>query len=751
MSPNRPGDRVTVAPNDTDVRSILVGDLRMSFNDADGARVERVGPRPSADALLRPRFRPRRTVEVPPGRAAEVERALSGLRSGDPVEFHAPCGFGKSTLLQCIAARAEAELGVPAIYLQAPIGEDAGDILQRLMWKLYAPERPAKLTAEECAKMLRRARAKVVLDDVSFGPPDAARLIRLLSGCGVVLGSTRPVIGRHGTSWMLPGLSDEVTIGMVGNVLGRTLTGDERAALIRLAEAVEGRPLHLRQAAALVDAGEHSFAYLAGKAERDPAELDRLSVGALAAPERRLLAMLAFTAGALLPRELLRTIRDLARVDEALAELRRKGLADHHDDRFGLPVCQADSYRPLLYQHFDLAGAAQDVAQYLLGRDPTSTGALSATDGALALIEYAAGRGQWQAVAKLARVVRTVLTLAGLWYTAARVLDLGLKAAQALGERAAEALFAHDRGTLALCQGERAIAQEHLAHALDLRQHLGDLHGADLTRHNMTLHRAPWWRRTTVRRATVAGLAAAVLVAALGLTGIVWPEDDPPQEPQSPEPTDTPNTPTDSPTSSGPPTSTTSPPLPLSPEVTGALDFGWVNISPGVPAATQHFTVTNPNADPIILVEPALTGDQSFSLVGGTCAEATLAPGGTCTLEVTYTPAQLGHHGATLSISDRDGRTTSPELTGTGYVELRVEIVQPSGPGTVKISNPPTDCSSTCTVQITQPSTSLTAIPEEGFYVVWDAARCPETFAKTCELRLTADTVVSARFLDDED
>jgi hypothetical protein len=229
------------------VRSILVGDLQMSFNDADGARVERAGPRPSAEARLRPRFRPRRTVEVPPGRAAEIERALGGLRSGDPVEFHAPCGFGKSTLLQCIAARAEAELGVPAIYLQTSTKEDVEDVLQRLVWKLYTPERPAKLTAEGCAELLRRARAVVVLDDVSFSPPDVARLIRLLSGCGVVLGSTRPVIGRHGTSWMLPGLSDEVAIDMVGNVLGRTLTGDERAALIRLAEAIEGRPLHLRQ------------------------------------------------------------------------------------------------------------------------------------------------------------------------------------------------------------------------------------------------------------------------------------------------------------------------------------------------------------------------------------------------------------------------------------------------------------------------------------------------------------------------
>jgi hypothetical protein len=741
------------------MRSILVGDLQISLDDADGARVERAVPRPSADALLRPRFRPPRAVELPAGRAAEMERALSGLRSGDPVEFHAPCGFGKSTLLRCIAARAEAELGVPAAYLQVSIGEDAGDILQRLVWKLFTPEQPAKLTAEECAHLLRRARTVVVLDDVSFGPQDAARLIRLLSGCGVVLGGTRPVIGRHGTSWRLPGLSDAVAIDMVGDVLGRTPTGDERAAVIRLAEAVEGRPLHLRQAAALVGAGEHSLADLAGKAERDPAELDRLSIGALAAPERRLLAMLAFTAGALLPRQLLRTIRDLARVDEALGELRRKGLADHDDDRFGLPVCQADSYRQLLYQHFDLAGAAQDVAEYLHGRDPASSGALSATDGALALIEYAAGRGEWQTVAKLARVVRTVLTLAGLWYTAARTLDLGLKAAQALGERAAEALFAHDRGTLALCQGERAIAQEHLTHALKLRQHLGDLHGADLTRHNMTLNRAPWWRRTTARRATAAGIAVAVLVAALGLTGTVWPEDDPPQEPQSPgadtsmaAPGDTPDTPTDSPTSSEPPTSTTPPPLPLPPEVTGAPDFGWVNISPGNPAVTQEYTVTNPNADPITLAEPALTGDQSFSLVGGTCAGVvTLPPGGTCVLEVTYAPAQLGHHDAILAISDHDERAASAELTGTGYVELRVDILEGQGDGTVRISDPPTDCSSTCTVQTTQPSTSLTAIPDEGYYVMWDATRCPETFAETCELRLTADTVVSARFPADED
>ncbi len=213
------------------------------------------------------------------------------------------------------------------------------------------------------------------LDDIPFGPQHVAGLVRMLSGCGVVLGCTRPVIGRRGSSVALSGLSDDAAAEMARRALRRPLAGDERSALIRLNRAVEGQPLRLRRAAAMVAAGEHTvaeLAELADLAERDPAELDRLSVGALAGRERRLLAVLTFTAGALLPRVLLDTVGNIERADEALGNLRRRGLADQNDDRFGLPVCQAESYRRLLYQYFNLAATARDLIDYLTARDPTA-------------------------------------------------------------------------------------------------------------------------------------------------------------------------------------------------------------------------------------------------------------------------------------------------------------------------------------------------------------------------------------------
>jgi hypothetical protein len=64
-------------------------------------------------------------------------------------------------------------------------------------------------------------------------------------------------------------------------------------------------------------------------------------------------------------------------------------------------------------------------------------------------------------------------------------LHQGMQAAQQLGDQVSQAYFAHQQGTLALCQDQLPAALQHLQHALELRRRLGDRRGAERTQHNL--------------------------------------------------------------------------------------------------------------------------------------------------------------------------------------------------------------------------------------------------------------------------
>jgi hypothetical protein len=82
-------------------------------------------------------------------------------------------------------------------------------------------------------------------------------------------------------------------------------------------------------------------------------------------------------------------------------------------------------------------------------------------------------------------VVEPILTLAGRWQVYSQALHQGMQAAQQLGDQVSQAYFAHQQGTLALCQDQLPAAQQHLQHALELRRRLGDRRGAERTQHNL--------------------------------------------------------------------------------------------------------------------------------------------------------------------------------------------------------------------------------------------------------------------------
>lgn len=773
------------------MNNILYGNLRIEIFDDHGARVSRLSTRAA---------NPRRWPSGPAqqdraatllGRTAQLSDTYAAIRDQRPIEFTATCGYGKTTLLRYLADNA-ADQGVADVSVYLRTGpEEPADTIQRLFTELYIAEPPVKPTAEQCAELVGQTHALIVLDDVMLSPGGVEYLVRMLAGCGQVLGSGRPVLGRHGTSQVLPGLPDTAALQLVSRELGRPVADGELTSVRELVTAVDGQPLHLRQAAALVRETGRSFTDLARIAGRDPDELDRLSVNGLAGQERRALAVLALAGGEILPAALVGAMGDVATIAVSLEQLRRRGLAEERADRFSLPVCKVAGYRAMVLKDLQLATAVREIIDWLANRDPTSADSLSAVGGALAIIEWAGEAGDWPTVVSLARVAEPVLTLAGRWEASRHVLDRGLEAAKAIGDQAAQALFAHEQGTLALCRDELDVALRLLEKALSLREQLGDQAGAAATRHNLALLRPapaappppryPPRRGRSVRRA-LAGVAvlACLLVAWVGVRAVAFnrPAAAPtPGVTHRASPSPTPQThPASSavssgassagPTlvSSGSPTTpsngtTTTTPAQVQPAVTGT-DFDSVDITSGTAPESGPVTITNPGTGPLSITSTAVTPGP-FSKTSDGCSGTTVQPDQSCTVTVQFAPTGLGVSSATLTIDYGADQAASATLQGTGFVTLDVIVqAQEGATGSVQDSATGYSCANNCQEIINAPdetpatftaipcgSTSTTASPcNSSAFATWEGACASSGTSSTCQLPVTSDAQVIAYF-----
>jgi len=96
------------------------------------------------------------------------------------------------------------------------------------------------------------------------------------------------------------------------------------------------------------------------------------------------------------------------------------------------------------------------------------------------------------------------------------------------------------------------------------------------------------------------------------------------------------------------------------------LDFGSVTI--GTTSSARSFTVTNDGSLPTTIGTVLVSGGEAseFPLAGGTCAGATLAAGGTCTVSVSFKPGGTGERDASMDVAGSGGAAVSVALAGTG-------------------------------------------------------------------------------------
>ncbi len=468
---------------------IRYGELNVEIASSHGAVITRLTQQQAPVDSFSPRHAEASQSLPVPGREQQVADALRAIEQGRPVEFHAGCGYGKTALLQHVAANAaERHPAFSCVYLRAD-GDRVEDLLQELVTEVYRSEQPVKLTPAECGQLLRQVSLVVAVDDAPADPAQVGYLLDVLPGCRFVLGCDTRIAVRGGSSHDLPGLPADAALALLAADLGRALTSHELPVARNLAAAVGGQPLHLKQAAALVREGSHSLASLAWQAADDPAVLDRLSISSLTDRERRALAVLAFAAGALLPStsRLWTSSARAAQLGECLTALRRKGLAEQRRDRFGLPVCKAASYRTMLLGDLQLGAAAGALTSWLAVRHPSASESQSAAEAVLAILEFAAERQEWDTAVQLARIAEQIVFIAGRWEAWHHVLGQGLAAANATQASAVQAFFCHQLGSLELCLGRFDDAARLLQHALAVRERIGDLQGADLTRQNLQL------------------------------------------------------------------------------------------------------------------------------------------------------------------------------------------------------------------------------------------------------------------------
>ncbi|GGL10560.1 hypothetical protein [Mangrovihabitans endophyticus] len=770
------------------MNSIWFRDLRIDHMTGVGGRAERLGshfdtiPRLT---LTPPSLMPTSGLE---GRQRYVDQAVNAAAADLPIEFTGPCGQGRSTLLRHVAAAVTTRLRRPAVCLLA--GDDhPADLLQRLVDEVYVMDRRAKLPPETCADLLRRAGVVSVLDELAGDTARVGEVLSALPGCAVVIASDRPRLQRRGRSVVLPGLGEAAASTVIRRDLARPLSIYEAAAIHRLIAAVHGRPLSLRQAAALVRVHEHSFAALADR----PHDIHSLSLGGLSHAQRQILAYAALLAGVFLPGDLISAITGLGDVAGALAELRRRGHIEQHEDRFGLPVCRGERNLASVADYVSAGNAARVIGDWLTAADPASDAALPVAAAGLSLIKFGAKQLEWDYVVRLIRVVEPVLALAGRWEACRQLLELGMRGAQAVGDSAAQAFFAHEQGTLALCQARTSEAGTLLTEAVRIREALGDVPGANVSRHNLSLvaasgaaaaepgpaqpepsqpepskpgpsHRGRWVRRAV---SLIAAILGVIVLSAIGInmfhddsvnTGLRLPPatDSLPDTPLPVPETANTGSPLTPETSGTAPTTTTRPtaarPLTVAPR---NVSFRDAHVSPNAPIIRRLVSITNLNDAAAIMAGGGIDGSDAYSIDRDDCGGRILRANQRCEIAVTFRPSSIGLHVGKLTVADLSGRTASAELTGTGFVLFGVAI-EGSGRGTVSSGDDFIACPGSCEARITDPARNqitLTATPspeetEDSYnnFAGWRGACSSEERKATCELTVAHDVIVIATF-----
>lgn len=423
------------------------------------------------------------------GRDDEMQGAIAALKESQPLEFYAPEGMGKTTILRAIAHHPDLEPHCPdgRCYLSVQ-DQSLEDLLHTLFQTFftYDEEIPRKPTPEQVYQSFRGRRSLLVLDDVMLDGSRVSSLVNHLPTVHLLLGSTTPHPMPDGASLPLGGLSDAAAIQLIEAQLNRPLSDEERSAAAVVSRQLQGHPLRLRQATDLV---YHRYLDLPTLAQHIGSNsLENWVLRAAAnLPEnaRRVLAALGVIGSVPVRIHHIGSLIGVVNPQNLLEDLERRGWLTSDGYRYTL----APNLLNPLRQQWNLTPWVQPVTNHFLQwtqKHAGVTGALPQEGNLLIwMMAQAAEHKHWSEILQMVRAMDAPFMVSGQWDRWAQIWQLGLRAGEALGDQGAIAQAYHQLGTRALCLGDEFSAHTQLTQAMQIREAMGQETAAAASYHNL--------------------------------------------------------------------------------------------------------------------------------------------------------------------------------------------------------------------------------------------------------------------------
>jgi tetratricopeptide (TPR) repeat protein len=442
--------------------------------------------------------RPRKTEHFT-GREKELEELVKVLQPGALVTLCGPGGIGKSAL----AAEAVWRLGPDdashpperfpdgILYHDFYLSPQAAGALEAIA-RAYGEE-PKPSPAAAARRALAGRKALLLLDGAE-NADDLAAVLGVAASCGVLVTSRRREDAAGGCRIEVDPLPDPQALTLLRAWAGMR-AGDEAAGK-RICTLLGGLPLALRLAGAYLATHEEEAAdYLAWMEQSPLAALDHgqrqhesvplllaRSLEQVSEGARAALAVAGVLALAPFSREVMAAALDVP-ADEAgrrLGELVNYGLLARPEERYVVSHALVHTYAR---ERLEVDLQAMDrLARYYTGhtyqlvlQGPAGYVMLNQElQHLVAVVEASARQGLWERVKYLGIVLDKYLDLQGHSNERARILEMGVTAARALGERRDEGACLGHLGMTYLASGQNESAIHCLGQALAIAQEIGE-------------------------------------------------------------------------------------------------------------------------------------------------------------------------------------------------------------------------------------------------------------------------------------
>ena len=466
------------------IAQVAVGRYLLQLGDPCGA-VIRESLRPGG-AHFRPRTTPvllrPRLIRGLVDRQADVAAALSALDAGLAVEMSGEPGVGKTAVLRHFAHHPRAAAFVDGIVYLSARHHAALDLQQLLFEAFYESDAFCKPTEAEIRRGLQDKQALILLDDAHLAQNELEEVLDIAPRAAFVVATRERRLWREMRSVALKGLPTEDAVALLERELERSLDVTERAAAATLCSAIDGNPLRILQAAAVIREQGLSL----DQSSRIIAQTPVVNLMAsIDEKQRRALLALAALPGVLLQARHVCAIAEVGEIEPSLTALVRRGLVISSESRYELVEGVGDRLR----RTEDLKPWTNRAITYFTAwaeRHQRSQDTLQHEAEALLRVQqHAADARRSGEVLQLGRLLEESLVASGRWGAWAVALERCLDAARAIGDRSAEAWALHELGSRALCLGDAGTARALLNQAVKLRESLDDGAAVAASRRNL--------------------------------------------------------------------------------------------------------------------------------------------------------------------------------------------------------------------------------------------------------------------------